>query len=158
MTGLVFKNVDDRHWQGNDYKDIKAVTDKDGKVIKPAVFRHVSMTSVAVGKELPFALIFMTHMNIDFDGAVRRTRAREASFPRCALSTFCGPSRSARYGRRTPESGRWRYGQDAPEATVPEASCERVKSTYTGLCGSGRRIKPGAWHLPCAGLKQSYFT
>lgn len=69
MTGLVFKNVDDRRWQGNDYKDIKAVTDKDGKVIKPAVSRHVSMTSVAVGKELPFALIFMTHMNIDFDGA-----------------------------------------------------------------------------------------
>lgn len=67
MTGLVFKNVD-RYWQGNDYKNRPAVK-KDGKIIKPAVFMRVSMTSVAMGKELPFALIFMTHMNIDFDGA-----------------------------------------------------------------------------------------
>lgn len=68
MAGLVFKNVD-RYWQGNDYKDIPAKKDKDGNIIRPAVYRHVSMTSVAVGKELPLALIFMTHMNIDFDGA-----------------------------------------------------------------------------------------
>ena len=69
MVGLVFKSVDDRRWQGNDYKDVAAKKDKDGKIIKPAVVRHVSMTSVAFGKEPPFALIFMTHMNIDFDGA-----------------------------------------------------------------------------------------
>jgi hypothetical protein len=68
MPGLVFKNID-RYWQGNDYKNQPAKKDKDGNIIKPAVFMHVSMTSVAVEKEAPFALIFMTHMNIDFDGA-----------------------------------------------------------------------------------------
>ncbi len=69
MIELVFKGVDDIRWQGIDYKDKKAKKDKTGKVIKPAVSAHVSMTSVALGKELPFALIFMAHMNIDFDGA-----------------------------------------------------------------------------------------
>jgi hypothetical protein len=49
MANLVFSNID-QQWRGNDY-------------------RHVSMTSVALGTESPFALIFMTHMNLDFDGA-----------------------------------------------------------------------------------------
>jgi hypothetical protein len=75
------------------------VTDKDGKVIKPAVSRHVSMTSVAVGKELPFALIFMTHMNIDFDGAAnaygRTTRSRSiisSMVGRAHITTVSCPS------------------------------------------------------------------
>jgi len=69
MPGLVFRNVD-RYWQGNDYKDIPAKPAEGSKPAKPAEHHRVSMTSVAVGtEEPPFALIFMTHMNIDFDGA-----------------------------------------------------------------------------------------
>jgi len=69
MPGLVFRNVD-RYWQGNDYKDVAEKPAEGGKPAKPAEHHRVSMTSVAVGTdEPPFALIFMTHMNIDFDGA-----------------------------------------------------------------------------------------
>lgn len=68
MPGLVFRDVD-RYWQGNDYKDIPARPAKGDKPARPAESHHVSMTSVAVETEPPFALIYMTHMNIDFDGA-----------------------------------------------------------------------------------------
>lgn len=68
MPDLVFKNVDG-HWQGNDYKDRKAVPAKNGRPAQPAISMQVAMTSVAIDKEAPFALIFMTHMNIDMDGA-----------------------------------------------------------------------------------------
>jgi hypothetical protein len=69
MPELVFRNVD-HHWQGNDYKDIPAVPAKNGKPARPKQEHQVSMTSVTLGtEERPFALIFMTHMNIDFDGA-----------------------------------------------------------------------------------------
>jgi hypothetical protein len=49
MPELTFKSVPGS-WKGNDYKS-------------------VSMTSVSVGTENPCALVFMTHMNADFDGA-----------------------------------------------------------------------------------------
>jgi hypothetical protein len=62
MPELVFRNVD-HHWQGNDYKD------KPKTATRPAETHQVSMTSVALGTEPPFALIFMTHMNLDYDGA-----------------------------------------------------------------------------------------
>lgn len=68
MPELSFNNVD-VYWQGNDYKNVAARPAKAGKPAQPAVYRHVSMTSVAIDKGKPFALIFMTHMNIDFDGA-----------------------------------------------------------------------------------------
>lgn len=67
MSSLIFKSVPG-HWQGNDYKDKKAVI-KDGQIVKPAEKHQVSMTSVSIDNQSPFALIFMTHMNIDFDGA-----------------------------------------------------------------------------------------
>ena len=49
MPELIFKSVPGS-WKGNDYKS-------------------VSMTSVSVGDAKPCALVFMTHMNADFDGA-----------------------------------------------------------------------------------------
>jgi hypothetical protein len=68
MAELVFKRVEG-YWQGNDYKYIPEVPAKGNKPAQPAVDRRVSLTSVAVGTDLPFALIFMTHMNVDMDGA-----------------------------------------------------------------------------------------
>ncbi len=68
MADLVFKNVDG-YWQGNDYKDRPAVPAKGNRPAQPAINMHVSITSVAVGTELPFALVFMSHMNVDMDGA-----------------------------------------------------------------------------------------
>ena len=56
----------------------------------------------------------------------------EVTFPQCSLSTLSCPSRSVWYGRRTPVSGRRRYGEEAPGATVPEARRERVSSTQVG--------------------------
>jgi hypothetical protein len=68
MPDLVFNNVN-QYWQGNDYKDIPARAARNGQPARPAEYHHISMTSVALGNERPFALIFMTHMNVDFDGA-----------------------------------------------------------------------------------------
>jgi hypothetical protein len=68
MPELAFKNVD-KYWQGNDYKNIPERPATKDRPARPAEYHHVSMTSVALGKEPPFALIFMTHMNLDFDGA-----------------------------------------------------------------------------------------
>jgi hypothetical protein len=49
MAELQFAGVAGK-WEGNDYPT-------------------VSMTSVSVGKELRSALVYMTHMNVDFDGS-----------------------------------------------------------------------------------------
>jgi hypothetical protein len=49
MPELSFASVAGK-WEGNDYP-------------------NVSMTSVAIGNGVPLALIYMTHMNVDFDGA-----------------------------------------------------------------------------------------
>jgi hypothetical protein len=68
MADLVFKPVKG-YWQGNDYKDIPGKPAKDGKPARPPVYKHVSITSVALGTAVPFALIFMSHMNVDMDGA-----------------------------------------------------------------------------------------
>lgn len=59
MAELRFASVAGK-WEGNDYPT-------------------VSMTGVSVGQELPSALIYMTHMNVDFDGAPNAYGPQELS-------------------------------------------------------------------------------
>jgi len=69
MAELLFNNVEG-YWQGNDYKNMPPKPATPNRPAQPAVYKHVSMTSVAVSTaNAPFALIFMSHMNVDMDGA-----------------------------------------------------------------------------------------
>jgi hypothetical protein len=63
--------------------------------------------------------------------------------PRTGSSTHCCPSRSARYGRRTPESGRKRYGRCGRSADLYFRSIDSLSKGRGGRLETGKAATRG---------------